>query len=605
MIPAPIPANDAARVQALRALAMLDAGPDATLDRATRLAARLMNTPHALVTLVDADRQVFKARYDCDLTGSDRAISFCGHAIAQDQPLVVTDALLDARFADNPLVVGPPSIRFYAGVPLHTLDHYAIGTLCVFDTQPHVPDAASLDALIDLARLLQQSINLRELELRNTATHGDKLRQAQDEVDRRQKRLADTLETALEAFIGTAEDGRILAWNQAATDLTGWSAEEIKGQRYQDFLLIPEDRLAAATARDEFIREGRTTRAARRETEVLRKDGRRIAVEMTVSPIADGEQILFNLFMHDISARKHAEAALRQSREELQTIADNLPVLIGYIDADYRVGYVNAIWREWFGKDPSQVSGRPLQDALGPDLWLRAKPLLDKGLQGLKLAFESTVPIRNGERTLRLTVIPDDDHQGQTRGVYMMIIDISDRKRLEERLQREALEDPLTGLPNRRAILRRIEEACVRQTRHPNPVALFFLDLDGFKGVNDRFGHDAGDEVLREFARRLREAVRANDVVARLAGDEFTVLLEDLHDERDAAQVASKIVGVMRAPFVLHGEVLHLSTSIGIALRHPHQPANPGALIDAADAAMYAVKRAGKNNYGFARDGDG
>ncbi|GAB7126777.1 hypothetical protein JCM19000A_12840 [Silvimonas sp. JCM 19000] len=604
MIPAPIPANDAARVQALRALAMLDAGPDATLDRATRLAARLMQTPHALVTLVDADRQIFKARHDCDLTGSERAISFCGHAIVQDQPLVVTDALLDPRFSDNPLVLGPPSIRFYAGVPLYTLERYAIGTLCVFDTEPHIPDAASLDALTDLARLLQQSINLRELELRKTVQHSDVLKQVQDEVVRRQKRLADTLETALEAFIGTAQDGRILAWNHAATELTGWSADEVRGKRYQDILLIPEDRLAAASARDEFIREGRSSRSARRETEVLRKDGSRIAVEMTVNPIADGGDILFNLFMHDISARKHAENALRESREELQTIADNLPVLIGYIDADYRVGYVNAIWKDWFGKSPAEVNGRPLDQAIGPELWARARPLLDKGLQGLKLAFESTVPILHGERTLRLTVIPDDDHQGNTRGVYMMIIDISDRKRLEERLQREALEDPLTGLPNRRAILRRIEEACVRQSRHPSPVALFFLDLDGFKGVNDRFGHDAGDEVLREFARRLREAVRANDTVARLAGDEFTVLLEDLHDEHDAAQVASKIVGVMRAPFLLHGEVLHLSTSIGIAMRMPHQPANPGALIDAADAAMYAVKRAGKNNYGFAAEGD-
>ncbi len=288
------------------------------------------------------------------------------------------------------------------------------------------------------------------------------------------KRLADTLETALEAFIGTAQDGRILAWNHAATELTGWSADEVRGKRYQDILLIPEDRLAAASARDEFIREGRSSRSARRETEVLRKDGSRIAVEMTVNPIADGGDILFNLFMHDISARKHAENALRESREELQTIADNLPVLIGYIDADYRVGYVNAIWKDWFGKSPAEVNGRPLDQAIGPELWARARPLLDKGLQGLKLAFESTVPILHGERTLRLTVIPDDDHQGNTRGVYMMIIDISDRKRLEERLQREALEDPLTGLPNRRAILRRIEEAACGKAVIPARWRCFF-----------------------------------------------------------------------------------------------------------------------------------
>uniref|UniRef100_UPI00210E8123 GGDEF domain-containing protein n=1 Tax=Chitinolyticbacter albus TaxID=2961951 RepID=UPI00210E8123 len=184
-------------------------------------------------------------------------------------------------------------------------------------------------------------------------------------------------------------------------------------------------------------------------------------------------------------------------------------------------------------------------------------------------------------------------------GYYVLGYDITALKTAQAKMERMAQEDTLTGLPNRRAIMKRIAEAFARQQRHGKPLVLMFLDLDGFKGVNDQRGHDAGDEALREFARRLVASVRTTDTVARLGGDEFTVLLEDVTSARhDAVLIADKVVNAMQRPITLEGgQSVRLTTSIGIALHEPADPVTVDELLDRADAAMYVAKRAGKNRY--------
>lgn len=186
--------------------------------------------------------------------------------------------------------------------------------------------------------------------------------------------------------------------------------------------------------------------------------------------------------------------------------------------------------------------------------------------------------------------------QGRVLGFYLLTLDISARKQLEVALQQMALQDALTGLPNRRAMMAQLPAAMARSARSGLPLALLFMDLDGFQGVNDSLGHDAGDAVLREFARRIRQQVREVDVLYRLAGDEFILLLENLHMAPDEAQtVGQKICQAMVPPFCLEAGEARLSTSIGVALYWPHQPRAVAALVAAADQAMYAAKRAGKN----------
>ena len=153
-----IPADEAERLGALRAMRVLDTDPEERFDRFTRLAKRLFGVPIALVSLVDADRQWFKSRQGLEVTETPRELSFCGHAILAEDAMVVSDALDDERFADNPLVVEDPNIRFYAGSPLATPDGFRVGTLCLIDRKPREFDQEDRGLLSDLARMVEEEL---------------------------------------------------------------------------------------------------------------------------------------------------------------------------------------------------------------------------------------------------------------------------------------------------------------------------------------------------------------------------------------------------------------------------------------------------------------
>jgi diguanylate cyclase (GGDEF)-like protein/PAS domain S-box-containing protein len=175
--------------------------------------------------------------------------------------------------------------------------------------------------------------------------------------------------------------------------------------------------------------------------------------------------------------------------------------------------------------------------------------------------------------------------------------DITERKQHQEKLTQLAQYDVLTGLPNRSLFMDRLSVAILRVERAKRTMALLFLDLDGFKKINDHFGHQAGDVMLKTFAQRLTDIVRKTDTVARLGGDEFTIILENLaNPERDTQMIANKIVKSMAEPFIIAGESLKVTTSIGIVIMQTgHQ--NIDELIKSADAQMYKAKNNGKNQF--------
>ncbi len=228
---APLPSNEAERLQALHQLDILDTPPEAAFDRITRLAAQLFEVPIALVSLVDRDRQWFKSCYGLDTRQTDRELSFCAHAILHDEVFVVPDATQDARFADNRLVTQTPNIRFYAGAPLKSRDGFNLGSLCIMDTAPRQFSTEQAAALCDLAAVV-----VDELELRGAA------RGLQNEVAERQKTeerlrlLESVVVNANDAILITEaepvdEPGpRILYVNEAFTRMSGHSLEEVMGK---------------------------------------------------------------------------------------------------------------------------------------------------------------------------------------------------------------------------------------------------------------------------------------------------------------------------------------------------------------------------------------
>jgi diguanylate cyclase (GGDEF)-like protein/PAS domain S-box-containing protein len=173
--------------------------------------------------------------------------------------------------------------------------------------------------------------------------------------------------------------------------------------------------------------------------------------------------------------------------------------------------------------------------------------------------------------------------------------DITERKLLQASLMGMALKDALTDLPNRRALMQKLPESIARAARLGKPLAVLFLDLDGFKGINDGYGHEAGDELLRTIAQRLSGAVRTTDTVARLAGDEFVIVLEMINGDADALEVADKILQTLQQPFALTAATVSISASIGIAMHWPEDSTTAEQLITLADGAMYVAKKNGKN----------
>jgi diguanylate cyclase (GGDEF)-like protein/PAS domain S-box-containing protein len=303
--------------------------------------------------------------------------------------------------------------------------------------------------------------------------------------------------------------------------------------------------------------------------------------------------------VEDITDKSRAERQRRESEQRLRLVADNLPALVAYVDSEERYRFSNAMFARVFGIEPGAMLGRTMREVSGEAFYAEFAPHVAAALAGTPADFEGTTLVPGREYHYRSQYIPDVDDDGAVRGFYAMTFDITERKRHEEALRVMAEYDALTGLANRVRFRARLQEAMDRSDRTGQAMGVAYLDLDRFKAINDAFGHEGGDRVLVEFARRLEASVRATDLVARLAGDEFVIVLENLADAPDAERVAEKILAAMPAPFALAGRDVPLSTSIGLALRWPGG-IDADALLRAADKALYEAKGAGRATYSVA-----
>lgn len=300
----------------------------------------------------------------------------------------------------------------------------------------------------------------------------------------------------------------------------------------------------------------------------------------------------------DITARKKAELELANSERRLRTITDNLPVLISYIDKDERYQFCNRTYGMWMAIDAAGMIGRSLAEVLGPEEYAKRDVHLRRTLAGARADFDIESTWLGVHRHLHGTYVPDIV-EGRVEGIYVLVSDVSAEKAAETKLALQARTDSLTGLANRHAFNEKLAEALARSRRTEMPIALFFLDVDKFKGINDTLGHAAGDAVLKIFAERLVASVRETDTVARLAGDEFVVILESLHTPAEPQFIARKILATMGRPFDVAGVPLKVTTSIGIVWQADGH-AQPSELLAMADKALYEAKDGGRNTFRLA-----
>ncbi len=316
---------------------------------------------------------------------------------------------------------------------------------------------------------------------------------------------------------------------------------------------------------------------------------------------SDGVLQGFYLMSFDVTAMRLADLARVRSEERLRQITDNLPVLISYLDKEQRLQFANATYNTWLGIDPQGVIGRFSRDVFGPTLYEMRQPYIERALQGERVEFEDEATVNGVVRATSVCYIPDMDGDGHAQGIYTLTTDVTELKTVERRLHAQARFDTLTGLPNRLLYNEKLPEVLARADRMGSAVALMFLDIDHFKSINDSLGHAAGDTVLKIFAKRLTSSVRLTDTVARLAGDEFVVILENLHNDTEPQFVARKIVAMVNEPFDVEGRPLDVTTSIGIAYQDGSMPpTTPSKLLANADDALYQAKAAGRNTYRLA-----
>jgi diguanylate cyclase (GGDEF)-like protein/PAS domain S-box-containing protein len=333
------------------------------------------------------------------------------------------------------------------------------------------------------------------------------------------------------------------------------------------------------------------------EREMDLPEGRR-HVQVTVVQDRDAHGNVVGLYtlIGDITSYRDAQRALQESEGRLRTVADALPMRVAYIDADERYRFNNLAYERSFGRPRHELYGQTVHALLGDAAYRSVEPHIRSALRGEAVTFESEMASGGNYVCYEAQYIPQLSVDGSAvLGFHAVVNDITRQKLEERRLIELARVDPLTGLVNRAGFELRVAEAMERCRTAGALMALMYLDIDRFKQINDRFGHNAGDAVLRAFAGRLSRTLRSSDTVARLGGDEFTVIMEGLPRPEVASTVAAKIVEAMRTPFVIDQQTIDVTTSIGLAFYQGDATTVEG-LVKQADVMLYQAKGAGRNN---------
>ncbi len=421
------------------------------------------------------------------------------------------------------------------------------------------------------------------------------IRVAQEEIADKERQLRQVIDSVPTPMCYVDADLRYRYVNDAFLDYIGLKPDQIVGRQVLD--VLGEERFRQLHPHLERLKTGESLAVERL---VRFADGRARWMIVRLTPrISDGEYLGYFATTSDIHEQKVVEEELRRANTILSAHFDNTPLAVIEWDTGLRIVRWSGQAESIFGWNAAEALGRSLAswrlvyeddhhavDSAMADLVQgpgRHATLLSRSYR----RDGSVIWVEWHHSALR-------DGDGRLVSILSLAQDVSSRIQAEERLQYMATHDGLTGLPNSVLLNDRLDAALIRARRHHARVGVMFLDLDHFKDVNDTHGHRVGDLLLKELARRIRGALRQSDVLARVSGDEFVVVMEDFPDENAPELVARKVLDEVRKPFVLEGHEIHVSGSLGLAL-HPEDGADVETLLKNADAAMYHAKELGRN----------
>jgi diguanylate cyclase (GGDEF)-like protein/PAS domain S-box-containing protein len=402
-------------------------------------------------------------------------------------------------------------------------------------------------------------------------------------------------ENSPEAIVLLDLEDRVFDANPAFERIFHYTVEEARGRTINS-LIVPDDRADKAS---ELSRQALSGGIVATETVRCRKDGGPVDVTVLGYPIFQGDQQIgiFGIYS-DITVRRRFERKLRLQSAAMDSAVNSIFIT----DTAGRIIWSNRAFSRLSGYSAKEVVGRTPeflahdpgseQKIIDPSRWLHLRP--HEVWRGQMVNCR-----KDGQPyTVEQTVTPLRDARSEDSYFVIVQEDISERVRAQEQLQRMARHDFLTDLPNRYSFGEELKIELDRVSRTGGALAVFVIDLDHFKDVNDTYGHPAGDDLLVAVGRRLGQTLRERSTLARLGGDEFAIIQTDLEDPENARGLAIRLLGAFSEPFALRGQNVHASASLGISIYPPGEP-DVRSLVKKADMAMYRAKSEGRSTFRF------
>jgi diguanylate cyclase (GGDEF)-like protein/PAS domain S-box-containing protein len=407
------------------------------------------------------------------------------------------------------------------------------------------------------------------------------------------------LEAANEGIIGVDLDGHISIANPTAAEILDRDLSALRGMSIDGALIVGTGSDQAGQPLPVLADMQRGKYYVVQEARLARGDGMSFEAEYAIAPMRENKETTgYVLTLRDVTERKQAESELRLAATVFDHTSEGLLVA----DSGERVTKVNRAFTAITGLSEKEVVGQPIRSILFFDDKVYRDTMTDLQKNG-QVEWEQWCKNKAGDRYAArqaLSLVRGAD--GEVQQFAAILNDITERKLDEEQIRYQANYDQLTGIPNRALFMDRLARLVIESRRTKTNIGLMFIDLDGFKAVNDSLGHDAGDLLLKQTADRLNFCVRESDTVARLGGDEFTVIMPLIDSIESTVVVAERILQSLTDPFDLDGQEGRISASIGISI-YPEQADDDKQLLHKADVAMFHAKSQGKANYQFYRDG--
>jgi len=510
------------------------------------------------------------------------------------ETVVMADMGSDPLWARHRELAESHGLRSSWSTPIRTSDNQVLGAFAVFYPQPEAPVIQSFELFDRMTRLTGIAIERKRAEKTIRASEA---------------RFRGLFENVLDGVYQVSADGEFISANPALVKMLGYDSEQdLKNLGPTRSLYV--DSAQQAEVLSALHRDGQIRNA---ELKLRRKDGSQIIVleNSRIVRNESGAVTGYEGTLSDITERKRAELAIHEAKERAEVTLKSIADAVITTDGKGRVDYMNPVAEELTGWSMAQASGRPVAEIIQIVDETTAEQVEDPVTICLRekcvteLGQHSILVDRFGEQiAIQDSAAPIRDRRGQVMGSVMVFHDVNKERSLRRQLAYQATHDPLTGLINRREFEVRLQEALEAARAKPNLThVLLYLDLDQFKIVNDTCGHSAGDHLLQQLTALITRRVRASDVVCRLGGDEFGVLLSDCGLER-AVEVADSLRQAIREyRFFWQDAAFDIGVSIGI-VTVTEDSESVAAMLSAADVACYAAKDQGRNRLHVYQHGD-